>query len=91
MGIRTREVNRFEAERESKLIGTVYGDLYVKIKYLEGRPVSIAPEYEDCSRIAKEHQIPLGEIMQQITIEAWGQIIAKGIPKGKEENDGEKN
>ena len=91
LGIRTREVSRFEAERESTLVGTVYGDVYVKIKYLDGRPVSIAPEYEDCSRIAKEHQIPLGEIMQKITIGAWDQIIAKGIPKGKEENDGSKN
>lgn len=89
LGIRTREVTRFEAVRESKLIETLFGNVHVKVKYLRGRPVSVVPEYEDCSKIAKDHQIPLSEIFQQVSSRAWDVIIGKGLTKGKGENYGQ--
>ena len=91
LGIRTRNVSRFEAERQSKLVSTVYGDVSVKIKYSEGKPVSVAPEYEDCSWIAQEYQIPLSEIMRQVGIKAWDQILGKEFSEEDEEDDDSKN
>ena len=85
LGIRTREVKRFEAVRESKIIETLFGDVHVKVKYLKGKPVSVSPEYDDCSRIAKDYQIPLGEILQQVSIRAWDLIIGNPFPQGRGE------
>jgi uncharacterized protein (DUF111 family) len=30
--------------------------------------IQIAPEYEDCHRIALEHQIPLSEVIQKVIL-----------------------
>jgi len=88
LGIRTREVKRFEAVRESKLIETLFGDIHVKVKYLKGKPVSVSPEYDDCSRIAKDLQIPLSEILQQVSSRAWDVILGNPLPQGTREANG---
>jgi hypothetical protein len=58
-GVRVHPIARYEAEREMRSVHTEYGDVAVKVKLLDGQPVQAAPEYEDCARLAAEHNVPL--------------------------------
>jgi uncharacterized protein (DUF111 family) len=70
LGVRARPVERYVAERGSALLELDLGPVRVKVKSLDGRPVSAAPEFEDCHRIALETGLPLQEIYQQAVEEA---------------------
>ena len=67
LGIRSRPVERYVADRESFSMETDLGTVGVKVKFLEGQAISAVPEYEDCRRIAQETGIPLQEIFQRAT------------------------
>jgi pyridinium-3,5-bisthiocarboxylic acid mononucleotide nickel chelatase len=62
IGIRRRGVDRTTLEREFVEVDTGYGKVKVKISKLEGEIVNVAPEYEDCARIAREKDVPLKQI-----------------------------
>lgn len=62
LGVRVRPVERVVAERVERAVETPWGPVRVKEKWLEGERVSVAPEYEDCARIARERGIPLAEV-----------------------------
>jgi uncharacterized protein (TIGR00299 family) protein len=70
LGIRVRYVHRHIAAREILEINSTYGKVKVKIKRIGGEAVSVAPEYDDCSRIARETGLPLREVLSKIEIEA---------------------
>jgi len=76
LGVRTRPVERYVADRESVAMATDLGSISVKIKSLHGKPVSVSPEYEDCRRIALESGRPLQEIYQKMTEAARKQFLA---------------
>jgi pyridinium-3,5-bisthiocarboxylic acid mononucleotide nickel chelatase len=76
LGVRTRPVERYVAERESVLMELELGPVRVKVKSLDGRPVSAAPEFEDCRRIALETGLPLQEVYQQAAEEARRRFIS---------------
>ena len=76
LGVRTRLVERYVAARESVSMTTELGTVSVKIKSLQGRPVSVSPEFEDCRRIALESQLPLPEVLQRVTEEARRRFLA---------------
>ena len=67
LGVRSRPVERYIAERESFEVETDLGTVSVKVKYLEGQAISAVPEYEDCRRIAQETGTPLQEILHRAT------------------------
>jgi uncharacterized protein (TIGR00299 family) protein len=56
-GLRTREVQRYEASREFRVVETAFGEVRVKIKRLGGDVVGAMPEFEDCRRLAEEHGV----------------------------------
>ncbi|MCX8066539.1 MAG: nickel pincer cofactor biosynthesis protein LarC [Anaerolineae bacterium] len=62
LGVRVRPVERVVAGRAERAVETPWGPVRVKEKWLEGKRVSISPEYEDCARIARERGIPLEEV-----------------------------
>ncbi|MFQ6029555.1 MAG: nickel pincer cofactor biosynthesis protein LarC [Dehalococcoidia bacterium] len=70
LGVRSRPVERYIADRESFDMETDLGSVSVKVKFLEGQAISAVPEYEDCRRIAQETGIPLQEIYQRATTAA---------------------
>jgi len=41
----------------------MYGEVRVKDAYMGGRLIKSAPEYEDASRLAKKHGVPLREVI----------------------------
>ena len=75
LGIRTRQVERHVAGRQSVNIDTDFGPISVKVKSLEGVAVSAAPEPDECRRIALERGIPFQEVYQRTMEEARRQLI----------------
>ena len=59
LGIRRQPVVRWVCERESRTVTTAWGEIRVKIKTWQGAVLGAAPEYEDCARVAREHDVPL--------------------------------
>ncbi len=65
-GIRSRPVERHVAERQSVTIETEIGAISVKVKSLGGGAMSVAPESDNCRRIALETGIPFQGIYQRV-------------------------
>jgi hypothetical protein len=70
LGVRTRLVERYIAERENVPMETDLGVISVKVKSLGGVAMAAAPEYEDCRRIAEETGLPFQEVYQRAVEEA---------------------
>jgi len=63
IGVRIHEARRKILEREFVSIQTPYGAVKVKVAKREGRVLNVAPEYEDCQRLATEKGVPLKQVM----------------------------
>ncbi|GLV59958.1 TIGR00299 family protein [Dictyobacter sp. S3.2.2.5] len=59
LGVRIQHIRRLKAQREQVRIDTELGPMLVKVKRLGGQLIQAAPEYEECQRVAKAHDIPL--------------------------------
>ena len=70
LGIRVRPLSRYEAERHIVDVETSLGPVSVKVKRLDGRNVSVSPEYEACRRIALDRSVPLHEVYRIVQREA---------------------
>jgi len=66
LGVRLTHVDRVIAARRVVEVDTPFGAARVKVKELGGRPVDVAPEYEDCRRIARERGIDLRDVMRAV-------------------------
>lgn len=64
LGIRVREESRVVLHRRFIEVETAYGRIRVKIGSRDGQDLNWMPEYEDCVRAAREHDIPLKQVMQ---------------------------
>jgi len=58
LGVRLETIERLVARRSERTVETPWGGVRVKVKHLPRRDV-VAPEYEDCARIAREHGVTL--------------------------------
>jgi len=63
IGLRIYEARRKILEREAIEVETTYGKVKMKIAKQEGKVVNVAPEYEDCQKLASEKSAPLKEVM----------------------------
>jgi len=59
LGIRSYMVTRVALHRESKEVITPYGKVRVKLAHAPNGSVNVAPEYEDCRRLARDKDVPL--------------------------------
>jgi len=64
LGVRLMPVQRVIADRRLIEVETPFGKAKVKVKELGGTAVDASPEYEDCRRIAREHDLDLREVMR---------------------------
>jgi uncharacterized protein (TIGR00299 family) protein len=62
LGMRIFEVDKEYLDREIIQVETDYGTLRVKLARQEGRPVNIAPEYEDCREAAVKSGVALKDV-----------------------------
>jgi pyridinium-3,5-bisthiocarboxylic acid mononucleotide nickel chelatase len=70
IGIRYQETARECLDRETVTVATPLGDVRVKVARRGGRMLNVAPEFDDCLRIAGEHRRPLKEI-QALAVTAF--------------------
>jgi uncharacterized protein (TIGR00299 family) protein len=62
LGCRFHAAGRFEAERDTAEVVTRFGAVRVKRGRLAGKPLSAAPEFEDCRRLALAHGVSWREV-----------------------------
>jgi hypothetical protein len=62
IGLRQYIARRATLERKQVPVETRYGVIAIKVSMQDGKVLSYSPEYEDCARIARQHQRPLKEI-----------------------------
>ena len=65
-GVRYKKLNRATLYRRFSKISTKYGDIQIKLGYLNGKLIKVTPEYEDCKIIAKKGKISLNQIFNEI-------------------------
>jgi hypothetical protein len=63
IGLRHHPVGRIEMEREVLEVETPFGAIRVKLSRGPLGAVNAAPEFEDCRRAAREHGVPLKQVM----------------------------
>jgi uncharacterized protein (DUF111 family) len=62
IGVRFREMQRECLERETLMVQTALGPVGIKVARRDGRVLNAAPEFDDCVRLATEHQRPVKEV-----------------------------
>ena len=77
LGVRVRDVGRYEAEREAFQFESSLGPAAVKLKRLPDELPRVAPEYEVCRRIAQERGLPLAEVYRIVAAEAEAFLRAR--------------
>ncbi len=65
LGVRATPVSKEALERELVKVETSHGPVAVKVGFLEGRAVSVAPEFEDCARAAREAGVPARDVYEE--------------------------
>jgi uncharacterized protein (TIGR00299 family) protein len=66
IGLRFHAVERLKLRREIHEVETRWGKVRVKTSSANGgAPITISPEYDDCRRIAAEHNVPLRVVMEE--------------------------
>lgn len=77
LGIRKYTVSRKCLKRESLSVNLPSGTVKVKAAYRNGELLKLAPEYEDCRKIAESRGIPIREIYHQALSRAH-ELIREG-------------
>ena len=70
IGVRYREMARECLDREDVTVQTALGAVRVKVARRDGRVLNASPEFEDCARIARQHNVPVKEV-QALAIKAF--------------------
>ncbi len=65
LGVRTTEISKRALAREVVKVETSHGAVGVKVGMFEGRPVTVAPEHEDCARVAREAGVSIREVYEE--------------------------
>jgi len=65
LGVRSSPVAKTALARETIKVETRHGAVAVKVGLLDGRPITIAPEYEDCTRVARESGVAAREVYEE--------------------------
>ncbi|MDQ3811530.1 MAG: nickel pincer cofactor biosynthesis protein LarC [Chloroflexota bacterium] len=61
LGVRLAVLDRVVADRAERLVSTPWGSVRVKLKQLPDREL-VAPEYEDCARLARQASVPIADV-----------------------------
>ena len=64
LGVRRTDVARRAVERLAHRVTTRWGEVAGVVAKLPGGKRAFSPEYEDCRRVAGEHNVPLGAVYQ---------------------------
>jgi pyridinium-3,5-bisthiocarboxylic acid mononucleotide nickel chelatase len=78
LGVRTTSVEKRALERSSIEVNLPDGTVTVKVGFLDGRAVTIAPEYEHCARVARKGGVAARDIYEQAVRLAREQLTDYG-------------
>ena len=76
LGIRTKLLDRWEAAREVVQFESSLGSAAVKVKRLQGQLAGVAPEYDVCRLLARQHGLSLREVYRLVEAEGWSMLEA---------------
>jgi uncharacterized protein (DUF111 family) len=76
LGVRVTPVERIRVEREVRAFDTRFGKVRVKLGKDPGGHWNVAPEYEDCKRVAAAARVPLKLVYQETTAAALAALAA---------------
>ncbi|UKS27439.1 LarC family nickel insertion protein [Paenibacillus sp. HWE-109] len=66
LGIRYLHASCHRLAREFERVDTQWGTMTVKVGYHRGKLVQFAPEFKECEQIAKEYQVPLKLVYEEV-------------------------
>jgi hypothetical protein len=64
-GARTYRAQRRVLPREFVTVATSLGDVRIKVSRVNGRILHVAPEYDDCRKLALEKNVPLQRVIAE--------------------------
>jgi uncharacterized protein (TIGR00299 family) protein len=70
LGVRRSDVARIERPRRVETVETRYGPIPVKVSGGPYGPPQIKPEFDACERAAREHRVPVREVIRVALVEA---------------------
>jgi pyridinium-3,5-bisthiocarboxylic acid mononucleotide nickel chelatase len=70
IGLRYQEMSRERLERETVTVATPLGAVRLKVAHRHGRVMNVAPEFDDCARVAREAQVPVKDV-QALAMKAY--------------------
>ncbi len=65
LGVRSAPVTKTALERNVVKVETKHGPVAVKIGMLDGVPLTVAPEYEDCAAVARAAGVPARDVREE--------------------------
>ena len=66
LGVREQILQRYTLPREIISVETEYGTIRAKIARRPNGTLTVAPEYDDCARAAREHNVPIQTVMEAV-------------------------
>jgi pyridinium-3,5-bisthiocarboxylic acid mononucleotide nickel chelatase len=66
LGLRKYQVQKSMLNRDWKTVDTPWGQVRVKLGYLNDKLIKSKPEYEDCLRISRENNVPIADVYRFI-------------------------
>lgn len=74
LGVRIKEVKRLKLTQQNFITETKYGKIKVKVGIFKEDIKTIAPEYQDCQKIAQQYQVPLKEVYEEAKKVAYDKL-----------------
>jgi len=78
IGVRYREMTRECLERETRTVQTPLGDVRIKLAARNGQVLNASPEFDDCARLASEHDVPVKQV-QALAMKAYLDAENRGL------------
>ena len=78
IGVRYREMSRECLDRETMTVTTELGTVRIKVARRRGELLNAAPEFDDCVRLAGEHQVPTKHV-QALAMKAFLETTKRGL------------
>jgi uncharacterized protein (TIGR00299 family) protein len=75
LGVRIHPVSRIRSERRMAEVETAYGKVRIKIADRPLGPPLVAPEHEDCARLAEAAGVPLRAVTEAALFAAWSSLV----------------
>jgi uncharacterized protein (TIGR00299 family) protein len=80
LGVRVQPVTRYAAQRTVQQVSTAFGEVQVKVKWLDGQAVGAKPEHDECVRLAQQHNVPVRVVYEAASAAAYSLLAVAREP-----------